>query len=158
MREKLIPGRIKAFGKSHSLGCCPWSRCAESVTYGWHHILMSAQGMWKFCMWLAFSGKGQEACGKNLVLAGRCQPRSVMASWRGSWFIYILKAGECAQHSWMLAFERTACPSPPQACSGTLVPKIHSLQGVCVRVFEDYKSCSPFCGCLLRKIRAMSTC
>lgn len=71
LREKLIPGRMKAFGKSHSLGRYPWSRCAESVTYGRHHILMSAQGMWELCVWLAFSGKGQEACGKNLLLPGR---------------------------------------------------------------------------------------
>lgn len=147
---------MKAFGKSHSLACCPWSRCVESVTYGWHHILKSAWGMWKFCVWLAFSDKGQEACDKNLVLPGRCQPRSVMASWGGSWFIHILMAGEYAQCNWTLALERTGCPSPAKACSGTLVPKIHLLQ--VVWVFEVYKSWSLFCGCLLRNMRAMSTC
>lgn len=91
--------------------------------------------MWKFCVWLAFSGKGQEACG-NLELgvtwemsAQECHSLNYHSQLGGSWFIYILMVGECAQCDWMLALERA--PSPTQACSGPLVPRIHLLQGVC---------------------------
>lgn len=71
------------------------------MIYGWHHILKSAQGMWKFCVWLAFSHKSQEPVIKTwyywgFVSPGVSWPVGVeVGSYGFLWLVNVLSVPGC---------------------------------------------------------------
>lgn len=65
LREKLIPGRMKALGKSHSLDFYSWSRYVVSDTWLGSHANIGTVDMEILCVRLVFPGKGQGASGNS---------------------------------------------------------------------------------------------